>query len=97
MSWYSVLGVVGVLAAAALAVWYKVKQVSSLEASADLQEQARVQMAQEQQAATAQIAAKNDEQRKVLNDAIIEARKITDDEVRRHALLDILAKQRGVR
>lgn len=97
MSWYGVLGVVGVLVAAALAVWYKVKRVSSLEAFANLQEQALAQMTQEQQAATAQITAKNDEQRKALNDAITEARKIADDEVRRRSLLDILAKQRGVR
>lgn len=94
---YVVLGVVGILAAAAGVVWYKIRQASDAEGSLTLADDARERAEASQAVAEKQIAAKNEEQRKELNASIATAKEIKDPEVRRRALLNALRSVRGVR
>jgi Flp pilus assembly protein TadB len=91
MSWQVVAGVLGILIAAAVAAWYKAKD----DTGTNLSEAARASSDAALAHAEAEIAQKNDETRRDLNDQIDTARKIADDEARRRALLTILVKLRG--
>jgi len=93
---YVILGVVGVLAAAAGVVWYKIRKTANAETESDLQRAARERAETSQAAAEKQIAERNEQERKELNASIATAKELPDPEARRRALLAVLHKLRGV-
>jgi multidrug resistance efflux pump len=93
---YIILGVAGILTAAAGVMWYKIRQASNAQTDNDLQRAARERAEASQAAAEKQIAAQNENERKELNASIATAKEIVDPEARRRALLNVLYRLRGV-
>jgi type II secretory pathway pseudopilin PulG len=93
VSWGVIAGVIGLLLAAAAVVWYKIKSQSN---DASLAQNAADQANAAHDVAEKQLAAKNDEDRKALNDQIAQIHEIKDVDVRQRAALELLRRVRGV-
>lgn len=94
MTWQIAAGVVGLLVAAFAVVWYKLRAQSNDTA---LAQNAAAQAEAAHQLAESQLKAKNEADRKALEDEANRVLATPDAKDRERAALDLLARIRGVR
>jgi type IV secretory pathway TrbF-like protein len=95
VNWYTIAGVVGVLLAAGVGIWYKFKSDAATGAALVTAQDAQKRADAAADAAEKQIEAKNDDERATLNAQVKDIRKLPKDS-QLGAALDLLSKLRGV-
>lgn len=93
MTWQVAAGVIGLLLVAGFAAWYKLKDTSS---DAVLAKNAADQAGAAQVLAEKQLQAKNESDRKALNEQVTRILSIQDKDAKQRAALELLARVRGI-
>lgn len=94
--WPAIIGVGGAAIALGLFVWYKIKSAVSTESAAAVKSQEAKELADKAAVLQDQIQAKNDQERVQLENEVTKVLAIGEEEAKRRAALDLLARLRGV-